>query len=923
MPRRAVGMMMQKADKNNKRRGKVGTARPNARGYVDSGQFGYDFRGLSRLSTDDLALLATDPSLREDFFSKNPNIVGALRRNAGEIASRAKRIKNNNVVDERRFNAINSLLDSMRLKPVSRPTPKIPAKRSTTSWNFVDPVESRVRVIQPDNFGAREQLNQRRLQREQRKLTGTAYVPTETYQRQIKDVDRQIGQLKTQARGASVQTAQDIDKDIDALKFERQRLQGKVRNREQMFVREKLPTISSIQSRVRSLDKQIVELQDELRVSSGNVADDVQRDIRALEGRRAATQQELDEAKKSPWYVKNQGKEVLRVRPETGVSIKSPEQQGFGGRAYVVSRRDRLGLFNEVMNESRSPSRPTAPVNSPAVSATAPDMNQERFAPSATPATPPSGAKVVGDTKRPRGRPRKDSLKEKYGSNPIEESLFDAGLLGETRRGQVLAPRMRQGKNMSGIADSSRAPSPKAMMSMIGEIPTDMDYASRMVRNKSAGKIITVDDKMYEVVGDKFIPEYSPTSNRRNLLPEDLMRIETVTMPRSTTKPVFGVGSAEKPVMATIQTPSVTPKYKGSTPMPKDDELLMRLLGVDSASGRAPSRRTARVAPMSKDDELLMRLLTTSGTPARTPTPSRRTSVSVTVPASPVSYEDAPFIRAGRSATTPVAPTTRRARLRVVSDAGSRARVSTAAPVTVDTRSPASAPSTAPTSKPATVPTSKPATARIFAPSFGGKPATVIDVMDDADDFVPPRPSSGAYTTWSDVKDTFNRGVKAPLSTWNHPKNKGLSNKLNTLGAAREGWQKTLEVAGDTIPGRVTRQAVRPAKWVGGKIRNASLPVKIGLGLLALGGAAKWADNNVFNQLPRAKENPTTNASDIFNVNKRMSKRMTKSAYANTMMKQSTRIKKSTPTPPASRNVNRKSTQRLTFDGIKVSNKYF
>lgn len=885
MPRRAVGMMMQKADKNNKRRGKIGTARPNSKGYVDPGQFGYDFRGLSRLSDTDLAALATDPQLREDFFARNPNIVGALRRTAGNANSQSRRVREGapaTGISERRYNAINSLLETMRLKPVSRPKPRIPAKRSTTSWNFVDPVESRVRVIQPDNFDAREQLNQRRLQREQRKLTGTAYVPTETYQRQIKDIDRQIGQLKTQAQGASVQTAQDIDKDIDALKFERQRLQGKVRNREQMFVREKLPTISSIQSRVRSLDKQIVELQDELRVSSGNVADDVQRDIRALEGRRAATQQELDEAKKSPWYVKNQGKEVLRVRPETGVSIKSPEQQGFGGRAYVVSRRDRLRLFNEVMNESRSPSRPTAPVNSPAVSATAPDMNQERFAPSATPATPPSGAKVVGDTKRPRGRPRKDSLREKYGSNPIEESLFDAGLLGETRRGQVLAPRMRQGKNMSGIADSSRAPSPKAMMSMIGEIPTDMDYASRMVRNKSAGKIITVDDKMYEVVGDKFIPEYSPTANRRNLLPEDLMRIETVTMPRSTTKPVFGVGSAEKPVMATIQTPSVTPKYKGSTPMPKDDELLMRLLGIDGASGRAPSRRA---------------------------------SVSVTVPASPVSYEDAPFIRAGRSATTPVAPTTRRARLRVVSDAGSRARVSTAAPVTVDTRPPASAPST--------VPTSKPSTARIFAPSFGGKPATVIDVMDDADDFVPPRPSKGAYTTWSDVKDTFNRGVKAPLSTWNHPKNKGLSNKLNTLGAAREGWQKTMEVAGDTIPGRVTRQAVRPAKWVGSKIKNAPRSVKIGLGLLALGGAAKWADNNVFNQLPRAKENPTTNASDIFNVNKRMSKRMTKSAYANTMMKQSTRIKKSTPTPPASRNVNRKSTQRLTFDGIKVSNKYF
>lgn len=839
------------------RRGRIGTARPTAKGYVDPGQFGYDFRGLSRLSDTDLAALATDSKLREDFFAKNPNIVGALRRTAGEASSRSRRVRNgapDTGISERRYNAINSLVESMRMKPVSRPAPRIPAKRgSTLSWEFVDPVNSpRMRVIQPDNFGAREQLGQWRLQREQRKLTGKAYVPTETYQRQIKDIDQKIGQLQTQAQGSSAQTARDIDKDIDALKFERQRLQGKVRNREQMFVREKLPTISSMQSRVRSLDKQIVDLQDELRVSSGNVADDVQREMRELESRRIATQQELDAAKKNPWYVKNQGKEVLRMRPETGVSIKSPEQQGFGGRAYVASRRDRLGLFNEVMDASRS-SRSATVASSPVVSATNVDMTQEKFSPDAGSSTPPRGATVAGTTPRPRGRPRK---------NVVSTSV-----------------------PATAIASSS--------------VPSS--------------RLIEVDGRTYEMTGNKFTPRSS--SAPLSIDEDEFMRYQTASAPRSTTKPVFGVGSAEKPVMAVIPTTSIAPKAKGITTMPKDDDLLMRLLGVEATSGRAPSRRTARVAPMSKDDELLMRLLSESGAPTGTSTPSRRASVSVTVPASPVSYEDAPFIRAGRSATTPVAPTTRRARLRIVSAAGSRARVSTAAPVTVDTRSSVSAPATAPTSKPPT--------ARIFAPSFGGKPATVIDVMDDADDFVPPRPSKGAYTSWSDVKDTFNRGVKAPLSTWNHPKNKGLSNKLNTLGAAREGWQKTMEVAGDTIPGRVTRQAVRPVKWAGGKIKNAPRSVKFGLGLLALGGALKWADNNVFNNLPRAKENPTTNASDVFNVNKRMSKRMAKSAYANTMMKQSTRIKKSTPTPPASRNVNRKSAQRLTFDGIKVSNKYF
>jgi hypothetical protein len=178
------------------------------------------------------------------------------------------------------------------------------------------------------------------------------------------------------------------------------------------------------------------------------------------------------------------------------------------------------------------------------------------------------------------------------------------------------------------------------------------------------------------------------------------------------------------------------------------------------------------------------------------------------------------------------------------------------------------------------------------------------------------RPSSGAFTNMGDVKRTWEEQVVKPIKSMKDPR----QGKLNAIVAAKEGVGNTIGVLGKTPVVRAVAAPVRAYRRLGkwGKILVGAT--------IAAGGLKAydtWAGT-----LPRAKkkdsgsssENPYVMASEM---NKRLSKKISKSAYSNSLIKSNKSIKKSSPAPHASKNVNQKQIGHFTSNGVRVSTKYF
>lgn len=934
MPRRMVGSMLQKAKKSSPRRSILSTFGADTASPASTELMGYDFTGLQQLSSRDLQTLAENPDLRQDFFARNPRMIGALRRQAGDL--KAKNIKGS------RATAINWLVDSLNVKPIApRKNTAIQGKSRVISLNNMDEETTR-------RFG------ERLTNQAQRSLNGNRYVPTRLLQRSINDIDSKIDGLRAQQKDASAQTSRAINQDIEALRFERQRVQGVIRERNAPFVQEKLTPIKTLKSQVGRIDREIGDLTDELKLSPGESGRALEQEIVELQGRRAELQQTVESAKNSPWYIRNQGRTVSRLRKEPGASIKSPEAQGFGGRPYMVTRQDRKNVFNQVSDDART-------VRNGRTSPAPVDIVPEP--PTPTPVSSATSTSNVGATpRRGRGRPRKNNTVSTLGAQPSRrgnqppltgnafiDNLKSTGLLRDTRRVSTISS---QSPKLVGLADGRRAPSPSAMLAMAGEIPEDLAYASRMVKKPNAGQIIGVNGKLYEVVDGKAIPEYDARA-----IPEwgidyernPLLRAETVSESKyapsvsnsRTGKPVFGVGNAENPVMQIVEdkkgnvvmssfedAPSVR---SGKTPTMSDgvdyDAVLQRARGrrdlrnaLRAEGYDIVSSRTPRTTRSSKPSSLFYlgskqwwtQPLRAFAKPKRTATTSMPAVAETMSSAIPDTTRTGAVPSSGK----------RKMRFKVFVPPTGEPRVSTFGVMTPS--EPAITPEPKPTSTrrfgvmTPSEPTPKPVepSGKILSPSFDRKSRSVTPASTVADDvFEEIRPTTGAFTNWGDVKREWDEGVRKPLASMKNPK----QGKLNALLAAKEGVGRTASAVGN-LP------YVRGAKRLVPKSRVG----KVAAGIATL-YALSQAVNAGASLLPRAKKEPeptSISSSNIFD--KRMKKRVTKNAYSNTMMKSAktitknaTKISKKTPTPHASRNVSAKHAQKLTFDGIKVGNKYF
>ena len=930
MPRRMVGSMLKKAKKTTPKRNVLSTFGADTAPTASTELMGYDFTGLQQLSSRDLQTLAENPDLRKDFFERNPRIVGAIRRQAGEF--KAKNVKG------ARVNAINWLADSLNVKPI--------APRTNTN------IKGKARVISPDNMdeAMRRRFGERITNQAQRSLTGTRYVPTRLLQRSINDIDSKIEGLRAQRKDASAQTERGINQEIESLRFERQRVQGIIRNRNAPFVQEKLTPIKTLQSQMGRVDREIGDLTDELKLSPGESGRALEQEIGELQGRRAELQRTIESAKNSPWYIRNQGRTVSRLRPELGASVKSPATQGIGGRPYMVTRQDRKTFFNQASEDARTGrnSRATpAPV----------DVTPEPPTPTAT-SSATATSNVGATPRRGRGRPRKNNTVSTLGARPSRrgnqppltgnafiDNLKSTGLLRDTRRVSTISS---QAPKIFALADSRRAPSPSAMLAMTGVIPEDLAYASRMVKKPNAGQIIGVNDKLYEVVDGKAIPEYDARA-----IPEwgvgeknPLLRAETVseskyapsTSTSRTGKPVFGVGNAENPVMQIVEDKkgNVTMSSFDDAPFVRSGKKTLTPDGVDydAVLQRARARRDLRNTLIAEGYDVVS---TRTPRTTRSSKPSSlfysgnkqwwtqplqafakpKRTTTVATPTTMVADTIADTSRAGAVPSSG----TRRMRFKVVVPETGEARVSTFG--VMKPSEPVSSPAPTSTStrgfgvmkpsEPAVTSTPK-TSGTIIRPSFDRKSGSATPASTVAEEaFEEIRPTTGAFTNWGDVKREWAEGVRKPLASMKNPK----QGKLNALLAAKEGVGRTASAVGN-LP------YVRGAKRLVPKSRAG----KVAAGLASL-YLLSQAVNAGASLLPRAKKEPESqNSWDV--LGKRMKKRVTKNAYSNTMMKSSKKIAKSaskitknTPTPHASRNVSAKHAQKLTFDGIKVSNKYF